>query len=258
MKYLRKIAALITAVIMLAAIAIGIGVIFAVRNVNITLLSYSCETDSKEADEKIAEFKANVLKEVRGSVISSVKEESVASALKDDLYVLESLEKVYPSTLNITVRERREVFAVLEDDESYSVYDENGLLLRKVASEEEAYNRVDGAPNTYIEGAETQIDINSVVAVCKIFRDKFSSLRSVAEKVVLSKAQSNLANDNITFYFRCGVKLLVFDYTVMTEEKIAAGYAKFASLSGEQKLGGTIYVVKDDNGQVSSAYNEND
>lgn len=257
MKYLRKISALLIAVIMLAAIAIGIGVIFSVRNVNVTLLSYSCETDSDAANKKIEEFKSSILKEVRGSVISSVKEERVAAALSDESYLIESFEKVYPCTLNVTVKERLEAFAVVEEDASYSVYDENGIILRKVSTEEEAFNRVDGAPNTYLEGVKSEEDVKSVAAVCAIFKVKFSALRSVAEKVVLYKAQSNLEKNRITFFLRCGVKLEVQDYTVLTAEKIEAGYDCFARLTGEQKLGGTIYAYTTVENQVSATYDKN-
>lgn len=41
MKYIRKIAVLFICVVMLASVAIGVGVIFAVRNVNVTMYSLS-------------------------------------------------------------------------------------------------------------------------------------------------------------------------------------------------------------------------
>lgn len=256
MKHIRKIVALAIAVVLVAAVLIGLGVIFSVRNVNVTLLSYSCEQDSDDAQNKIAEFKGKILSEVRGTVMVFVHEDEVSAAIGDGDFVLESWEKVYPCTINVTVRERREVFAVSNGDETYSVYDETGLFLRRAETAEDAYNRVDKSPNLLIEGADNDEDIKRVADICSIFRSKFMSLRSVAEKVVLSKAQSQLERDGVTFYLRCGVSIEIFDCGVLTEEKIEAGYNEFTSLSGERKLGGKIYCYAVE-GEVQANYTQN-
>ena len=143
MKHLRKIGILIIAVIMVAAIAVGICVVYAVRNVNVTLLS--TDIDEENLNSKIQSVKQGVLDKVRGRIISSVNEEDVSTCLEDDYY-LESFEKVLPCTINITVKQRREVFAVY-DGENYSAYDESGKFLR--VSESNANSR-DGEPNLII------------------------------------------------------------------------------------------------------------
>ena len=128
MKHLRKIGILIIAIIIAAAVAVGICVIYAVRNVNVTLLSYPDE--EANLNSEILAVKEEVLKKMRGRVISSISEEDVSLCLDDD-YFLESFEKVYPCTINITVQQRREVFAVYDgDNENYSVYDDSGKFLR--------------------------------------------------------------------------------------------------------------------------------
>ena len=134
MKHLRKIATLIIAVIMVAAIAVGIGVIYAVRNVNVTFLSYADDN----AETKILTVKESVLSNCRGRLISSISEEDVSSVLADDCF-LESFEKVLPCTINITVQQRREVFTVF-DGETYSTYDDVGKFMRTAEKNENSYD----------------------------------------------------------------------------------------------------------------------
>lgn len=241
MKYVRKIVTLLISVILAAAIVVGTGVIFAVKNVNVTLFSYSYEEDSAEAKQQISEFKTLISDKVRGKLIGFVKESDFAVALEGSKYVVDGCEKVYPCTLNVTVKERRETFAV-RSGESFEVYDEHGVYVRTAPTKEQSYNVADGLPNVFIEGADSPAEIKAVANVSKIFKTYFTSLRTVTEKVVLSEAASQLATDNIAFYLRCGTVIEIRDYNVLTAEKISAAYAKFTSLSGEKKLGGTIYA----------------
>ena len=82
MKHLRKIGILIIAIIIAAAVAVGICVIYAVRNVNVTLLSYPDE--EANLNSEILAVKEEVLKKMRGRVISSISEEDVSLCLDDD------------------------------------------------------------------------------------------------------------------------------------------------------------------------------
>lgn len=251
MKHLRKIAMLIIAVIMVAAIAVGICVIYAVRNVNVTLLSYSADS---EAEEELSGVKESVLSVCRGRLISSVNGEEVSSGLSED-YVLESFEKVLPCTLNITVRQRREVFAVY-DGEIYSMYDNSGKFMRSAENNENFY---DGAPNLILTGTESEEDIKEVASVCAIFQSKenFSSLRAAVRQVELYKPQATVSTavDRITFRLWCGLSIEIRDYSRNTDEKIKKVYKLFCSLKPEQKLRGCIYCLADVN--ANATYNPN-
>jgi len=254
MKYLRKIGILIIAVIMVAAIAVGICVVYAVRNVNVTYLSYSDGED--DVNSEILSIKQSVLGKVRGRVISSVGEEDVLSCLDDDLF-LESFEKVYPCTVNITVRQRREVYAVF-DGENYLTYDDGGKFMQV---SEANVNSFDGAPNVVLEGTEGENDVKAVAAVCAVFRseENFGSLRSAVEKVVLRKSQSSVGSDSdkIIFGLWCGLSIEIQDYNKYTSEKISKAYKHFCNLSSEQKLKGRIYSYTDGSGELKVTYDAN-
>ncbi len=254
MKYLRKIGILIIAVIMVAAVAVGICVVYAVRNVNVTYLSYS--DGENDADSEIRSIKESVLQKVRGRVISSVGEEDVLSCLDDDLY-LESFEKVYPCTVNIIVRQRREVYAVF-DGENYSTYDDGGKFMNVSESN---VNSFDGAPNVILEGTQGEDDVKAVAAVCAVFKseENFGSLRSAVEKVTLRKSQSSVSSDSdkIIFSLWCGLSIEIQDYGKYTSEKISKAYKHFCNLSSEQKLKGRIYSYADGNGELKVTYDAN-
>lgn len=255
MKHLRKIGILIIAVIMVAAIAVGICVIYAVRNVNVTFSSYS--DDEENSNSKIIAIKEAVLEKVRGRVISSVNEEDVAYCLADDYgdYYLESFEKVYPCTINITVQQRREVFAVF-DGRNYSVYDDSGKFLRVSESN---VNPCDNSPNLIIDGVKGEDEIKEVADVCAIFKsctENGFSLRTLVEKVTLYKSQATTSFDVITFKLRCGLSIEIWDYSKFTYEKISKAYEEFVSLSPEQKLKGSIISRIDEDGNFYAGYSE--
>ena len=251
MKHLRKIGILIIAVIMVAAIAVGVCVVCAVRNVNVTFLSYPEE--EKNLNSEIQSIKQGVLEKVKGRVIYSVKEEDVSSCLANDYY-LESFEKVYPCTINITVQQRREVFAV-KDGDNYLFYDDNGKFL-KVS--EVNKNSLDNAPNLIIEGANSADEIKEVASVCTIFKSNASSLRSAVEKVTLKKSQTSISTDSdrIIFSLWCGISIEIQDYQNYTAEKISKAYNHFGKLSTDQKLKGIIYSREHD-GEIISDYRAN-
>ncbi|MBD5585409.1 MAG: hypothetical protein HDQ88_10030 [Clostridia bacterium] len=253
MKHLRKISALVIALIMVASIAIGIGVIFSVRNINVALQSYADGDGNGNVREAV---KQEVLSSCKGRMISAVSEVDVINCLGEG-YTLESFEKVLPCTINITVRQRREAFAVVSG-EAYLMYDETGLLMRTAETNENAF---DLSPNVILEGTENDEDIKTVAEVCEIFKSStnFSSLRSLVDKIVLYKSRTSVIveKDRLTFYLRCGISVEINDFSQQTAEKIAKSHKRFKELAGEQILSGRIYTFTNADGEVVATYNPN-
>ena len=252
MKYIRKTVALIISVLFIASLAIGLCVIFAVRNVNVTLFSYSYQAESVEAEEKIAEFKKSISSAVHGNLMASVSEEKVAEAVKNDdgSFTVVALKKIYPCTLNVTIEERREVFSVKAEDGSYKIYDENGVLLRTAASVEENINP-DGTANLVVESAGGT-DFNghtaSIAKTCTLFAEKFKSLRAVAER---AEFYQGIHEDFFALYLKCGARIVIWNHTVLTAEKIEAAYGEFLSLDGNKKLNVEIHCSETSDGLVN-------
>lgn len=252
MKYIRKIASLIIIFVLIASIVIGIGVIFAVKNVNITLQSYAYDQDSENAQSEIASYKERILGELRGIIIAFVGEEDVKAAVGDGNYTVVTFEKIFPCTLNVTICERKEAYAV-QKGAGYTVYDAYGDYLRTAVDNREACNPIDGAPNVLIRGAETDEEVKLVATLGRLFEKNFAPLRSTVESITLQLAQSQYAKNKIIYTLRCGLCVEVQDYTDFTEEKLKAAYREFEQLSGEAKLSGTIYCFRSGEG-VDATY----
>lgn len=252
MKYFRKIIWFVMAIVLLASVIIGIGIIFAVKNVNISLTNYRygdwdslSEEERAAAEGEIAFYKNRVLEKFRGRLIGYVSEEEIASCFEGTGFVLGSFEKEYPCTLNVSVRERREVFAVASSA-GYDIYDENGEYFHK---SEVALNDIDGAPNIPVIGADRE-QMKDVAELSGQFAEHFKALRSVVKEIEI---QSTLTA-NMIFYLRCGIKVRIVDYVNFSAEKMRAAYSEFASLPGELKLSGTIIAsVRTDNGTAVAA-----
>lgn len=257
MKHLRKIVWLVIAVAFFASVIIGMGVIYSVKNVNVTLKSYSYSAWDEMTDEEeslalaeINSIKKVVLNKYGGKLISNVDRDELAASFSDTMYILESCEKVYPCTINITVKGRREVFVIANANGTHSTYDSMGVLMRSGISEDEAANNIDKAPNIFVFGTTTDGQIASVANAASIFAGKFSSLRSIVKEINLQDRQGNLI-----FELHCGISVQIVDYNVYTEAKIQAAYNEFIKLPGEAKLAGTIVAsVLNSNGEVVAGY----
>ncbi len=242
---------------MLGTIAIGLGVIFAVKNINVTIESYSYASGSTYAGDDLEYYEDAFQTAYKGKLMSAVSEEDVEQYLLDDdsSYVLDSFEKVLPCTINITLRERRETYLYANANGTYNVYDSTGRLLRVAADEDEAMN-VSGVGDNENKSPNVILNIQSedLVSVAaelgdvfqEFFADKYedgsiSPIRSTVESITIEERTSSLQGYNVIFKLRCGLSVEIYDYVDALETKMGVAYEKFTSLSAEQKLHGYIY-----------------
>lgn len=251
MKYIRKIIGLVIAVIFVASVIIGVGIIFSVKNVNVTLLSYSyperevmTEEEKTASDAEIGGFKQKILSEYRGTLLAFVDGDKLAESFENSKYILASYEKIFPCTLNITVKERRETFSIRVGEDRYNTYDIYGTLMREGVSKEESLNNIDKAPNVAVSIENTE-DIALIADMSSVFADEFSALRSIVESIEVRSRTKHLI-----FKFHCGISLRIADFETLTRSKMSAAHQKFLSLTGEEKLSGTIVVTVDGYGNV--------
>lgn len=231
-------------VIFLVSIIIGMGIIFTVKNVNVSLDSYIYgewgEMDEGEQVAAAAEidgFEKIVLEKCRVTLMPLIGDDELKSCFEDTNYIFVSCEKQYPCTLNIVIKERREVFITSVNEGFYDTYDDMGVRMRAGITIDEAMNNLDLAPNVYLYGVQSAEDVEEVARISRIFADKFLSLRSIVKEINLQKADRY-----IDFVFRCGITVHVADYATLTETKLEKAYEKFMSLTGEEKLSGRIIV----------------
>jgi len=244
MKHIRKIVALLIGVVFFAAIVISIGMIFAVKNINVTMLTYSDDCTESYIDAKSS------LKSIKGQSILFVRSADLSDALGDSNYALESYEKKYPCTINVVLKERLELFAVSVGGQ-YSMYDSDGKFLRK---DIENRNINDNSPNVELTGIAVE-EVEDVAKVAMMFKKKFNSLRSVVTSI---NVDNNPLIENYTakiiFNLRCGLKIELDNYTEYTDEKLDTAYLKFCTLTDRQKLSGTLRSYNLADGEVNAVY----
>lgn len=247
MKYLRRIIYTIIAVAFIASIVIGMGVIFAVKNVNISLNCYSYVEGDEQAEKDIWEYKNKILGKVRGTIIYFVSEEEISGLIDGD-FSLESVEKVYPCTLNVTLKERQETFSVALPDGKYALYDEHGVLLDDSASTRNGFDVA-----LELKNGES---VEKAATICSVFKSKFSALRSIINSVTFEKApyESMPYNNKVIFNFRCGVSIEIWDYNKIFTEKINEVYNCFEGLSSKEKTEGKILCSPTVDGKLNTIY----
>lgn len=246
MKYLRKMAALLIGIAFFAALIICVGRIFAVKNININLITY--EEDSSESYDRAKQ----ALSVYKGESILFLKESDVVETIAGSNYVVTSCEKKFPCTINVTLKERLEIFAVSVGG-LYSMYDSDGKFLR---TDFENENDIDGTPNVEVIGIAVE-QMKPIADIGAIFKDNFGGLRSIVKSINLdSRPEIEGYSDKLIFHLRCGLLIQLDDYSQDSEEKLAAAYRKFCTLSDKQKLSGRIRVhrVGGENGFINADY----
>ena len=248
MKYIRKVIALLIVLVFFAALVIGLGMIFAIKNVNVTLLTYT------DGYQKGYEETKTSLSYLKGDSLVFMNEDGIYKALEKSNYSVENIEKVYPCTVNITLRERVETFAV-NVGELFYMYDSCGRYIdgRK---DKENINITDGLPDVELKGVPVD-NIEFIAKIAQTFKNTFKSLRSSVTDITL-EANPDVEGfvEKLVFNLRCGLKIQLDDYTNDYETKISVAYAKFCTLSDRQKLGGTLrsYRLGGEDGIINADY----
>jgi hypothetical protein len=244
MNYIRRLIAFILSITFCVALIIGLGVILAIKNVNIEFIKYSADGN----DQKVmAEYEKSTqnFEKLKGSNLLFLSDDDITKNISngDYLYV-SSYEKVFPCTVNIQLKERRECFAYKTDD-GYNIYDETGATIRQAKTN---LNSSDSSPNVLIVGDITYVE--KAAQICGYFKNSFSALRGFVESVEI---EDSIIEKGSTFTFNLysGLKIILADYDTLAEEKIKRAYDEYTTLSDADKLQGAIRAVDKDGTQSS-------
>lgn len=233
MKYIRKITALVLAIIFCAAIIIGLGIIFSVKNVNVQFI------DSTGAHaEEFARTRDN-LNKLKGSGMVFLSDSDISDKVSDkSVLTVESYERIYPCTVNVVVKERIECFTVSSDG-AINVYDEDGEFMRSERANGTYLNPTDNSPDIEIGGESVLSDgqYKCVGDILKSFKSHFGSLRKAIEKVTVYQSVAS-----VDIKLRSGVSVLVYEWENDADTKINAAYNCYKNLSDGQRISGMIAV----------------
>lgn len=231
MNHVRRVMAVVSAIIFLIALVIGTGVILSVRNVNVTFLDYS-GLYAEEYSQTRTNFDG-----LKGSGMVFIKDEDINSKVSHkDVFVVESYKKIYPCTVNVVLRERVETFA-LKTTAGYKIYDEEGKLMRTVNADKYT-NAVDGCPDVEIIADEDSV--KELAALSGYFAQAFGPVRRLVSSLEVRKYfEFNIASFNL----RSGLSVSIIEWRKNGEAKVEKAYEIYSSLTESQQKGGSITVM---------------
>lgn len=245
MSHVRKIIALILTIIFVCAAAICAGIVFSVKNVNVSYIDYS--------GEYIDEYESSIqkLNAIKGTNILFLADGDVRGCVDGEHVRLVSYEKILPCTVNVVIAEKIETFAIY-DGTKYAVYDDGGEFVRFA---NDNLNNVDQSPNILLENVADK-DVKIVADALAKFKSRFGYARSFVEKISLG---DSAVNNRIIFNLRCGLTVEIAEYTTLLNEKMSAVYNKYCSLSESEKITGKIlcYSLQSATTDVKVIYTQN-
>lgn len=247
MKFIRKMSLFFVSIIIFATIVIGVGKIFAVKNINVTIMTYA--DDGNEKHKEIKEL----LSGVHGELILFANESSIATLLIDQSYSIVSYEKVLPCTINVALKERIETFAVNIGKTSYSMYDDDGVSIKGRRNENNI--GVDGFANVELIGINIE-EITEIAKHANTFKKYFNGLRSMVSSIKVDNKTVDGLTDKLVFNLYCGLRIQIDDYKHDLDDKIKVAHDKFLKLSDKEKLCGTLrsYRFGGDDGVINVDY----
>lgn len=242
MRHVRKVLVIGLIVVFLIALVIGAGVMFSVRNVNVTYINYSSSSDAEYEQCK------KKLKEIKGSSLLFLKDGDIdEKIIYSQSIAVDSYEKIFPCTVNVVLKERVECYA-FKTAGGYSLYDEDGKFIKTVSGDTEPSNALDGCPDVLLDVKEK--DIKAAVNLCNYFKEKFGSVRRQLESV---SAQSFFGMEVAELRLRSGLVISVSEWRSSGELKIGKAYDLYKGLDDSEKVNGTITVVDGKDGASVSA-----
>ncbi len=246
MKYIRNAIAILLTVIFVAALAVGLSMIFAVRNINVLRLSYVTD-DSTGSNEfsRAADGIEETLSSLKGGSIFFIEESDITEAFEGYGYAgYISFEKIYPSTVNVTIKEKLEVFTIMSEEGLWDVYD---IDMNYISTKDSNVNNIDGAPNVLVSISDaTQADYEAVASAASVISsyEGLSAIRSFVESISVTVNEAEESWNTLDIALRCGLTMSIMGYTEYTAEKAEALLDEFLKLEDYQKLSGTLTCIR--------------
>ena len=241
----RTILTTVIAFLLLAAvIAAGMNAVFTVTYVNARFVTYT-----EEGERAAQELKEELNGYLGRSTTFLDLEEVRATAQAYPRFMVVSVEKQYPASVVVEVRERRAAFA-LPGADGYDIFDGEGVRIGSSASADGyillagAFSAADGAlAGTYSE---------QLLAMYAAFAELLGEPRANVLSVSLQDNSSTgtLAFDRFRIATREGVEIVILEPSVRIEDKARAAVQCYLALDEGDRVRGTINVVEQNTGTV--------
>lgn len=251
MKHKFVLATAVAVILLAAAAAAGLNAVFSVTavRVEVTAFSSAAKQDALALQEDVNAF-------VGASTVFLDTEEVRAAAERYPYFCVEAVEKQYPQTVVLTVREREERFAVPAEG-GYRIYDAEGFLL---GTRTENASRIDGAPDILLNGLTAEDEqFSYALDVAAAIDGAIGDVRMNLASIALNAPTSDRADDYFLLRMSEGVEVCLYEPSDAAAEKAALAMEKYASLFDEDRMFGRIVVLRDaSSGELTATYTPRD
>lgn len=250
---------LIALLLLAAAIAAGLNAVFTV-----TYIRAEFSTFSEEGSRDAAELKEKLDRFV-GKSTTFLDLDDVEEVVKDyPHFTIGSLGKKFPSTVEISVFERREAYAFLGEDGAFVFLDEKGNFLTD--GNADTANRAGGRnillenfPLSFSEtGGVSGEYLGELLAVMDTFKEVLTEIRANVVSVTLDLGTTDRKNVTFRVQMAEGVILVLESPSRLTEEKAALAVTRYGALADEERLYGLLTVYETENGELRASYVQRD
>ena len=175
-------------------------------------------------------------------------------------FIVERVEKEYPSSIRVVLSSRQERYAVERADGGYYILDE---IFTVCDEREEIKNSADMLDNILLEfvnidvgglAVKTRVDLteNTAFAIVNAFTGEINSPRDHIISVTVE--DKGYGNYYLTAVMREGVSIEIRKAGDRIAEKSAAALEKYFALADKDKLSGKVICFEADGGDIIAQY----
>ena len=245
-------------VLLLAVVAAGLNVIFTVTYIEASFSTYSLqgEEDAKALKAELDEFV--------GDSTTFLKLDKVKAAVeKYPCFRLESIKKKLPKAVEVTVRERRELFAYRTEDGKYAMIDTEGFCIRL---SDDNVSRT-GGENILLKNFTLPCEVgrqvsgayfDALLSAFSGFEQTMTDARANVREVVLTYngGDSSLSYNSFEIEMQEGVIVEMLNPLSAAEQKAKKVVEIYNGLSDIAKMYGCITVTESTTGEINAVYFE--
>ena len=242
--------------LLLAVIAAGLNVVFTVSYIDASFSVFSVqgEEDAKELKKELDGFVGSSMTFLDLSAVSEKVE-------KYPCFQLERVKKKFPNTVEVTVKERKELFAYKTADGMYAMIDSDGICLR---TSDENVSRT-GGENILLTNFDLDVEIGALTegnyfeALLKTFSgfgvclaDARANVREVT--LAFSANEDNPLTNRFDIEMREGVFVEIYDPLSFADAKAEKAAKFYEKLGDVTRMYGCITVTGSTAETINAAY----
>lgn len=239
----RVLTTVIAFVLLAAVIAAGLNAIFTVTYVRATFRTY---TEKGVAAAEVLKEQLNGYVN-RSSVFLDLSEVR-ATVEADPRFEVVTIAKEYPETISVEIVERREAFAIRSEDGSYTVLDEEGVILDTVSSSD-GYILLEGFTLTEADGSVSGEYFDELLAVYQAMQESLGEVRANVDRVELLAPASGW--NIFRIYMHEGAQIDLLNPAERAGEMAAAATQSYLAMTDAQRVWRTITATVTSEGEIA-------